>query len=200
MLCFNFYLNLISPYNLLYSEKKWSFKIEVEDKLPEGTKLIADIYKYSTTKGTATCFYNNKILSCLRDDTTQSSQELSRLIKEKNKGSITWLNIKEDYVPIPLITNLTFTKAYGLFFNDVWNFIIEASSPDISIPSESNIIIDILRNSNEEKANCFLVGGVKSKVSNLTCSVIGSNQLKTDIIKINPNKKYASVTWNFLTK
>ena len=192
-------LNLVRTYNLLYSEKKWSFKIEVEDKLPEGTKLIADIYKYSNKKGTATCFYNNKILSCLRDDTTQSSQELSRLIKEKNKGSITWLNIKEDYVPIPLITILTFTKAYGLFFNDVWNFIIEASSPDISIPSESNIIIDILRNSNEEKANCFLVGGVKAKVSNLTCSVIGSNQLKTDIIKINPNKKYASVTWNFLT-
>ena len=33
----------------------------------------------------------------------------------------------------------------------------------------------------------------------MTCNIIGSKQLKTDNIKINPNKKYSSVTWNFLT-
>ena len=192
-------LNLVKTYDLLYSNKKWSFKIEIEDTLPEESKIILDIFKYSNNKGTATCFYNNKILSCLRDDSSQSSTDLVRLRKEKSSGSIKWLNIKEDEVPIPLITTLTFSKAYGLFFTDLWKFIIEASSPDISIPSGSNVIIDILQNSKEEKASCFVEGGVKAKISNLTCSGIGNNQLKTDNIKINTNKKFASVTWNFLT-
>ena len=192
-------LNLVKAYNLIYSNKKWSFKIEVEDTLPEGTKLIIDIFRYSTTRGTATCFYNNKILTCLRDDSTQGSTELVRLRKEKTDGSVEWLNLKEDYFYIPLTTTLTYSKAYGLFLTDVWNFIIEANSPDISIPSGSNIIIDAFQNSNEVSANCFLEGGVKAKISNLTCSIIGNKQVKNDNIKINPNKKYASVTWNFLT-
>lgn len=191
-------LNLIEAYELLYSNKKWSFKIKVEETLPEDSKLIIDI-NYNSYSDTATCTYNNKIISCLRDDSSQGSSELIKLKVAKNKGSVTWLNIKDDYVKIPFLTTLSYSKSYGLFFTDVWNFIIEATSVDISVPSGSYVIIDILQNSNEGKAACILDGGTKGKISNLTCSVIVANQLKTDVIKINPTKKYSTVTWNLLT-
>ena len=192
-------LNLIDRYNLKYSDKKWSFKIKVEITLPKDTKLIIDINYSNTYKDTATCYYNNQILSCLRDDSTQGVQNLIRIRKEKSSGSVTWLNIKDDYVKIPFITTLSFSKSFGLFFTDVWNFMIEVISQDISVPSGSYVIIDILQNSVEGKADCILEGGNKGKISNLTCSVIGTNQLKTDVIKINPIKKFSTVNWNLLT-
>lgn len=175
--------------------------MEVEEKLPDGTKLIADVIRTTNNYvDTATCFSSNKIISCIRDDTTQDDQEILRIRKELKSGSITWLNIKDDSVPVPLETTLSYSKSYGLFFTDVWKFIIEAISVDIYIPSGSFVIIDILQNSVETKATCYINGGNKGKISNLTCTSIASNQLKTDIIKINPNKKYSSVTWNFLTQ
>ena len=193
-------LSLIEAYDLLYSNKKWSFKIKVEETLPEDSKLIIDItYNSNNNADAAICTYNNKILSCLKDDSSQGSTELIKLKKEKKYGSVKWLNIKDDYVKIPFLTTLSYSKSYGLFFTDVWNFIIEAISVDIAVPSGSYVIIDILQNSNEGRATCILDGGSKGKISNLTCSVIGANQLKNDVIKINPTKKYSTVTWNLLT-
>ena len=137
-------LNFVKVYDLQYSSKKWSFKIEVEEFLPENTKVKVDIIYATSSSDSATCFYSNKILSCIRDDSTQTSTQLIRLRKELKYGSITWLNIKEKSVYIPLNCNLTFSKSYGLFFTDVWNFIIEATSSGISIPSDSLVYIDIL--------------------------------------------------------
>ena len=79
-------LNLIEAYDLLYSNKKWSFNIKVEEALPEGSKLIIDItYNSNNYVDTATCTYNNKIISCLRDDSTQDTANLIKLQKEKKK-------------------------------------------------------------------------------------------------------------------
>ena len=192
-------LNFVKVYDLQYSSKKWSFKIEVEEFLPENTKVKVDIIYATSGSDSATCFYSNKILSCIRDDSSQTSTQLIRLKKELKYGSVTWLNIKEKSLYIPLNCNLTFSKSYGLFFTDVWNFIIEATSSGISIPSGSLVYIDILQNSNTIKGSCFIDGGSKGKISVLTCSSIGETQSKTDVIKINPNKIYSSVTWGLLT-
>ena len=194
-------LNLIRAYNLEYTNKKWSFLLQVNEDLPSGTKLIADIaYTLSGSADTATCSYNNKIVSCIRDDSTQDRTDLIRLRKEKRSGSITWLNIKEDFVQIPLTTTLTYNKAYGLFFSDVFNFIIEAVSVDYSIPSSSFVIIDILQNNLQATANCILHGGSKGKLSNLTCSSLAENQHESDTIKLNHIKLYSTVTWNSLSQ
>ena len=83
-------LNYIKAFDLKYLNEKWIFNIEIENNIPNGSKVKVDIIFNENDEDTATCFFNsnNKILSCSRDSTTQSPTESLKLKIEKKK----WFN------------------------------------------------------------------------------------------------------------
>ena len=194
-------LNFVKAYSLEYLNKKWYFKIEIEDELINGIKYSADVKVGDTSKTAeeAHCnyTYENKILSCVRTSTTQRDTDIISLTGIKNKGSITWNNMREEEYKIPFATKLQFIKSYGLFFADKWYFMVDATIiTSFPIPKFSRTTIDIIHNSVETTATCDMVGGSAKYITNMSCFSNFETQSKNDVVQINPNKKYGLVEWS----
>lgn len=194
-------LDFIEAYDLTYKDKKWSFKIRTDTVLPNQSNVLVDIlvYKSLTSYDTASCIYNNKILSCVRNGYSQSDTELVKLNFIQYQGTVTWNNIKKKELKIPLNTKMTFSKAYGKFFTNKWNFMIDAQLIG-AIPKYSLAYIDILHNSVETTATCEIIGGYAKDYTNISCISDYGTQAEDDIIKINPKKKYGTIEWSTALK
>ncbi|MBO6244248.1 MAG: hypothetical protein J6O41_06790 [Clostridia bacterium] len=63
-------------------------------------------------------------------------------------------------------------------------------------PKNSLVIIDIIQNSKETTASCqLLYQGSNSQEEEMYCVSDYPNQLSNDVVKINTNKKYGSISW-----
>ena len=187
-------LTFVKAYDLNYLDSKWYFKIKIEEDLPNQCLLAVDVL-YGTNAYSAICDYENRVLSCrVNYASSQSQSNLVKLVYKKNKGSVTWKNSIDD-LSIPLITNLNFNGAFGLFFTDKWSFMIRAVS-SANLPSNSKVIIDILQNGQDTTASCLFVE-LNAKNLNLSCISDLETQSKTDTITIKKDKNSGTVTWDF---
>ena len=187
-------LNYVNAYELIYSNSKWSFKIQTEGGLPENSEVQVDIIKYTSSSPSymvANCIYAEKILSCTLSAT---STTLIKLGVKKDKGTVTWNNLKVSEIKIPLNTTMKFTNSYGLLFAGKWNFMIDAVS-STALPNYPIAHIDIIHNSVETTASCEILGG-SSKATNIYCVSDYGTQTENDVITINPDKKYGSIEWS----
>ena len=187
-------LTFVKAYELNYLNSKWSFKIQIEEELPNQSLVAVDVL-YGTSAYSAICEYENKVLSCsVNYAYSQSLSYLVKLVYKKNKGSVTWKNSIND-LSIPLITNLNFNAAYGLFFTDKWSFMIRAAS-SANLPINSMVIIDILQNGQDTTATCLFVE-LNQKNLNLSCISDLETQSQSDTITLKKDKNSGTVTWNF---
>ena len=142
-----------------------------------------------------TCSFDNHILSC-GGLSSISSNQLIRFQSEKVKGSVTWTNLKQLHIPIPLTYQLPLTEAFGAFFTDRWNFLLKSSYTDTA-PIYSIIIIDIIQNSQETTATCELLTQGQGSNNNqyVFCVSELETQSESDTIEISQTKKSGTVTW-----
>ena len=184
-------LKFIKVYDLIYKDKKWSFKIKTNSELPNQANVLVDIFVVSksdsTSSETADCIYNKKILSCTRTAYAQYDTDLIKLSGVKNKGTVDWENLNLKELKIPLNTTMTYSKSYGLFFANKWNFMIDAKTIG-GIPYYSKAYIDILHNSVETTATCEILGNYAQYMTNISCVSDYEIQSENDEIKINPKK------------
>ena len=197
-------LSLVKLYDFSYTNRDWVFKIDVADdeNLPENAIVWVTVKTFSgsTQWYYKVCSFNAHVLSCAGgSDSAASGSSLERLQTQKQKpgiGSVTWKNVKQLHIDIPL--NYTFTSfqsAYGGFFTDKWHFMISAKYGD-SCPINAKVFIDILQNGIETTASCILLQKNEGTVGKLHCISDYQIQKDDDTIKINPTKKYGSVTWS----
>ena len=188
-------LHFLKVYDLIMSptSKKWEFKIDIEDELPNKMLLSCDVIYGDTSKANAYCQNNNKVLNCTFENT--SKDKLVRLSSKLYRGSISWINLNADEVKIPLTLTMTFSNAYALIFAGKWNFIVDAINVD-TVPVYSLAKIDIIHNSVETTAICEIMGGSAKATSNITCVSELEEQSETDSIKLNFNKKYGTIQWS----
>jgi hypothetical protein len=71
-------LTFVKAYDLNYLNSKWSFKIQIEEELPNQSLVAVDVL-YGTSAYSAICEYENKVLSCRVN--YAYSQSLSYLVK-----------------------------------------------------------------------------------------------------------------------
>ena len=181
-------------YDLLYNaDNKWEFKIGTDIVLPSKSQLILDILYNENHSDTATCSYNNKVLSCQRDSPKQYQNESLKINPIKRNGTITINNTDAiNNKTFPLTININFKRAYGKFFSDFWNFLIEIDELSI-VPINSYAILDIILNGNKSKAKCELPLD-ESKI--LFCSIDQSiSQSIKDVIIINFENHLGSIRW-----
>ena len=189
-------LSFIKIYDHEYV-KNWVFKILVgnDDDLPEDSIVYVDVYT-PTTNYYATCTINYRVLNCDKISGYVSKTNLLKLQSEKKRGSVTWNNLKQKYISIPLNYKLTFTKAYNGFFTDRWNFLINAEHIGYA-PRNSIIVIDILQNTKETTASCEILKIINSNENfYLFCVSDSEAQSINDVITITSTKKKGTVTWN----
>ena len=192
-------LNFIEAYDLIYENNKWSFKIKTDSELTNQANVLVDIFvlnRGSSIKSqeTANCIYNKKILSCATSRNTLDN-DLVTLSAVKFRGTVEWENLNLKEIKIPLNTTMTYTKSYGLFFANKWNFMIDAKTI-VNTPHYSKAYIDILHNDVETTATCEILGDFKNYITNIACVSDYEIQTGNDIIKINTKKKYGSIEWS----
>ena len=181
-------LNLDRLYDLRFTGNGWEFKIDVsqDQNLPNGATLWAE-YCYTTMHHyESVCTYNDHVLLCTNGE---GSSQYFLFVNKGNLGSITWSNLKEREIQIPLNATLTFKKAYGKLFTNKWTFVLKAGK-ETACPQESKLIIDIIHNSEETTASCVI-----TSYSYMICVSDYATQTSEDTIKLSPNKKYGSVEW-----
>ena len=180
-------LNLDRLYDLRRAGNfDWEFKIDVsqDQNLPNGATLWAE-YCFTTHYDKSVCTYNDHVLLCTNK---LGSSQYFLFLNKGPLGSITWSNLKEREIQIPLNATLTFNKAYGKLFTNKWTFVLNADKKT-ACPQESKLIIDIIHNEEETTASCFII------YSNMICVSDYETQTSEDIIKLSPNQKYGSVEW-----
>ena len=193
-------LTFVKAYDLTFSERYWKFNIEVKDdgNLKENDKLKQDIVvKQGTsyTKGYVECTFKDHILSCGGGDLADKNANVIKLSSVKNSGTITWKNLNEQYISIPLNHTFTFKNAYGAFYTDKWNFLIKVTNTGIS-PKYSRVIIDVIQNTKETTATCQLLNeGSENNEEDIYCISDYPYQSASDALKLNTNKKYGSIQW-----
>ena len=179
-------LNFVSPY--------WEYKIDVsdDDDLPDNAKVWIDTLIYANMGNIYTeCSLLNHVLKCSMSGSQTGSTGLILFQSEKKVGSVTWKNLKEKYIYIPLEFSATFTNTFGaMFTNNKWNFMISTSFSN-DYPNNSRVKIDILHNSEATTATCRLVHNKK-----LYCFSDYATQASTDTIIIRYTKISGSVTWS----
>ena len=191
-------LSFVNIYDLEYIERNWNFKIKVsnDENLPENSVVYVDIF-HLINRGNimSTCSFNNHVLNCTKLSSASSSTYLIRFQSEKNKGSVTWNNLKQKYIPIPLNYKLSLTRANNALFTDKWNFLILATYKG-DAPNYSKIVIDITQNNVETTASCELLKQGSNGLSYyIFCFSELEEQTINDIITISSTKKQGSVTW-----
>ena len=180
-------LNLDRLYDLRRAGNfDWEFKIDVsqDQNLPNGATLWAE-YCFTTHYDKSVCTYNDHVLLCTNK---LGPSQYFLFLNKGPLGSITWSNLKEREIQIPLNATLTFNKAYGKLFTNKWTFVLNADKKT-ACPQESKLIIDIIHNEEETTASCFII------YSNMICVSDYETQTSEDIIKLSPNQKYGSVEW-----
>ena len=195
-------LTFVKAYDLTFSASFWQFKIEVkdDDKLKENDKLKLDIVAKegtSYTNGYVDCTFKDHILSCGGGDLADKNTNMIKLklSTDKKSGTITWKNLNEQYISIPLNHTFTFKNAYGAFYTDKWHFLIKATNTGIS-PKYSRVIIDIIQNTKETTATCQLLNeGSENNEEDIYCISDYPYQSSSDELKLNTNKKYGSIQW-----
>ena len=187
-------LTYIKSYDLMYIEEKWNFKIKIEETLPNGSKLVVDILFDDTEKDTATCYYTDNILSCTRNSIIQDPSENLKLKLEKISGSITWNgDLETTEIKMPITINKKLKKAYGLFFDEKWNFYLDVENIGI-VPDDSYFILDILYNEQETTAICELANRTQTTLTSiLYCYLDKSEQSRSDTVELNVEKKDGSI-------
>ena len=154
----NAVLSFKKVYDLEYKNRDWTFKISVEDDdyLPEDSLVFVDVRR---TNGDiySLCSFKSHILNCDKlSDSSQTSTYLIQFQSEKKRGSVTWNNVKQKIIPIPLNYQLELNNAYKAYFTDRWNFIIYAKYKG-DAPNHSKIVVDIKQNTQETTASCELL-------------------------------------------
>ena len=196
-------LNFIKAFDLMYLNEKWIFNIKIENSIPNGSKVKVDILFNEIREDTATCFFNSntQILSCTRDSTTQSPTESLKLKFEKKSGSIVWDNIDISVISekdMPLTVNKNILKAYGLYFDDIWNFYLDLENIGI-IPNNSYFYLDVIKNDEETIAICELANRTQTATVTILFCHLDNNtqQSRTDEIRINTEKKEGSINFSY---
>ena len=102
------------------------------------------------------CIYNDHILHC---GLINSNSRVYKLYSIKNKGGITWTNLREQYIDIPKNHTLNFKIAYGLFYTDKWYFFVNFTNAQGIINFEifTIFILDIIHNGEETTAKCEII-------------------------------------------
>ena len=181
-------------YDLSYTDNTWNFKIDVEndENLPQTAKVRVD-FAVDTNNYNKECTFKNHVLECNgKASYNPGSGTLIAFQSVKVAGSVTWTNLKEKYIYIPLSITLTYTGIIGSMFTNQWNFIITATNTNSeAFPGNSRVLIDILHNNEETTALCR-----KVKDNYFYCVSNYETQSSTDVIKIKSAKKYGSVTWS----
>ena len=181
-------------YDLRYTDNTWNFKIDVENdgNLPQTAKVRVD-FAVDTNNYNKECTFKNHVLECNgKASYNPGSGTLIAFQSVKVAGSVTWTNLKEKYIYIPLSITLTYTGIIGGMFTNQWSFIFKATySNSEYCPSNSRVLIDILHNNKETTALCR-----KVKDNYFYCVSNYETQSSTDVIKIISTKKYGSVTWS----
>ena len=192
-------LSFIKVYDLLYdsTSRYWTFKIEVADDndIPNEALVYVDIYA-SNNNGNfkKICSLNEHILSCTKSDVTDSTN-LIKFQSYKEKGSVTWKNVKQKHISIALNHEFIFIKVSGSFFSDKWKFFISVTNTKAT-PKYSTIIIDIKHNNIETTATCeTLKEGSNNSEEMIYCTSDYPTQTSQDTITINQEKKSGSITW-----
>ena len=177
-------LSLIKAYDLELVSNKWNFKIKVgnDENLPVGCLVEVDYEKNSKVSCT---YKTDNILNC---KSSATSSKLIRLQAEKVTGSVTWTNLKYNYISIPQKINLQFSRSKNAFFIDKWHFLVYVQSVD-DCPDYSTITIDIIQNTQETTATCEKIK------TRLICVSDLETQSSNDVIKISTNQKSGSITW-----
>ena len=200
-------LSLIKLYDLeSISNGGWSFKIDVSDDedMPENAIVEVAVKGFdistqtlSSTYKESTCTFKEHVLSCFGVYFSNSNY-LPRLQTEQMltyKGSVTWKNTKQLHYDIPFnYTFSEFKRAYGQFFTDKNHFLIVGTYKN-SCPLEAKVIVDIIHNNVETTATCTLNEKNSGIEGSMHCISDYETQTANDIIKINTEKKYGSITW-----
>ena len=173
------------------------FLVENVGNLPNKAEIKIDIYAiyvypdnqriFMNNPKTAVCIYENNMLTCGFNAT---SEFLIKLASIKYKGTTIWTNLQDRIVTIPKNHTLTFERAYNLFFLDKWYFIVEVKKIN-DLTSYSTVIIDIIQNSQETTATCEYI----KNTNDITCYSDYDIQSSHDIVKLNINRKYGSISW-----
>ena len=187
-------ITITKIYDLLYNiYKKWEFKINIEQDLPNNSTLILDILYNENNQDTATCLYYNRTLLCTRDSYNQSEYDSLKISSIKINGSITIINKESIDVNIPITLYLNYTKSYGLFFNEIWYFYVDVEKI-IKIPNNSFVLLDVLLNNIEVASKCELP--LEGEKETLFCYIDKSiKQTRKDTIIINFENIYGSIRW-----
>lgn len=193
-------LTFVKAYDLSFVDGYWKFKILVkgDEKLAENDKVKVDIASgegSALENGYSECTFKDHVLDCGGGDKTNNNAKLLRILSIKSAGTVFWNYPGDQYLSIPLNHSLTFKSAYGAFFTGKWNFLVKYTNTGVS-PKNSLVIIDIIQNSKETTASCHLLyQGSNSQVEEMYCVSDYPNQLSNDVVKINTNKKYGSISW-----
>lgn len=168
-----------------------------DDNLQENKLKQEIVIKEDTSyiNGYVECTFKDHILSCGGGNLADKNTNVIKLSTVKNSGTITWKNLNEQYISIPLNHSFTFKEAYGAFYTDKWNFLIKFTNTGIS-PKYSRVIIDLIQNSKETMASCQLLNeGSNNNEEDIYCISDYPYQSATDVLKLNTNKKYGSIQW-----
>ena len=185
-------LTYVRSFELKYASSFWSFKIEIVETLQENEQVVIDIVR-ANTKDTATCTYSSSILSC-KDDTKGSTSNLVLIASQKESGTVSWKNLKED-TRIPFEVIMTYTSAFDLELvdNNKWKFLLQGSS---SSTVYSNFLLTmnmIIRNNGEEEraiANC-----ISNNTAYYKCEFETKKSDKNSLVFISSLKEQTSITW-----
>lgn len=176
----------------------WTFKIYVSDdeNIPNDALVYVDAYgPEAKSNYYKTCSFHDHVLSCTGGSTYERSVTLVQFQGYKNRGSVTWKNVKQKHIPIAMNHSYTFKQISGAFFTDKWNFFISVSNPGSS-PKNSKVLLDIKHNTLETTASCQTLLKVNGGGEELIfCTSDALVQTATDEVAINLEKKYGSLTW-----
>ena len=153
-------LSFLKVYDLIFDDtsRSWSFKIDVDNQdLPDSALVKVDVWQDSNNGNVAiSCSYSSYILSCASDKSSIDSTTLIRLMGQKNKGTVNWINTKDKYIPIAMRHTLVFQKALGGFYTDRFHFLIAATN-EINTPKYSNIVTNVYVRGLAKTATCTIL-------------------------------------------
>ena len=154
------------------------------------TKIIIDVL-YGDENSTATCTKNsdNQKILCVVDKESQSKSTLVKIKNNKtSKSTITWNNLHEDK-DIIMITQLNVTNVTEKDYSGgKWSFKMYLESSDL--PLNAKVKIDLFYEDRESTGTCIL-----NDEDFFLCMPDEGNQSSEDKIRINPTKKFGSVTF-----
>ena len=177
------------------NNKFYTLKIDyINNILPENGLVKIDV-KINNNLTYANCYNQNSTLDCIIEELINEGEKpLLKLSHIKKYGSITWKNLKNKDLLIPINLTLTYYNSFNLtFINDVWNFYVNITMNEII---EENCFISIRIKYGEEKksgtAFCYPISS-NSKIYN--CQAYYINQKKSDLILISRETNDINLQW-----